>query len=186
MPDFNKILTEYYNPIVMRIRKIEKPIVAAVNGVAAGAGANIALCCDIVVAANSASFIQSFSKIGLVPDSGGRYFLPRLIGWQKASAFMMLADKVSSQEAERLGMIYKIFPDDSFAESSIRIAETLAQLPTKGLAFTKKALNSSFTNSFESQLSVENEEQQKAAVTKDFQEGVQAFLEKRQPRFIGE
>lgn len=186
MLDFNKMLTEHYNPIVTRIRKIEKPIVAAVNGVAAGAGANIALCCDIVVAANSASFIQSFSKIGLIPDSGGTYFLPRLIGWQKASALMMLADKVSAQEAERLGMVYKIFPDESFAESSFRIAETLAQLPTKGLAFTKKALNSSFTNSFEAQLSVETEEQLKAAMTKDFQEGVNAFLEKRQPKFIGE
>ena len=186
MIGFDKILSEHYNPIVTRIRKIEKPVVAAVNGVAAGAGANIALCCDIVVAAHSASFIQAFSKIGLIPDSSGTYFLPRLVGWQKASALMMLGDKVSAQDAEQLGMIYKIFPDDSFASSSVNLAETLAQMPTRGLALTKQVLNSSFTNSLESQLSLENEVQQKAGQTHDFNEGAKAFIEKRKPIFKGE
>ncbi|HTQ64484.1 MAG TPA: enoyl-CoA hydratase-related protein [Puia sp.] len=186
IPGFDKILSEQYNPIITRIRKIEKPVVAAVNGVAAGAGANIALCCDVVVAAQSASFIQAFSKIGLIPDSGGTYFLPRLIGWQKASALMMLADKISSEEALQLGMIYKVFPDEYFAESSKKIAETLAQMPTRGLGFIKQALNSSFTNSLEDQLSAEQKWQQKAGKTYDFNEGVKAFLEKRAPRFRGE
>ncbi|HTS42893.1 MAG TPA: enoyl-CoA hydratase-related protein [Puia sp.] len=183
---FDKILSEQYNPIVTRIRRMEKPVVAAVNGVAAGAGANIALCCDIVVAAHAASFLQAFSKIGLIPDSGGTYFLPRLIGWQKASALMMLADKISASEAERMGMIYKVFADETFAESSIQIAETLAQMPTKALALTKQILNSSMTNSFEAQLGAENSAQQEAAKTFDFNEGLKAFLEKRLPKFKGE
>src|SRR5215216_6727094 len=127
--DVTLILKEHFNPIIKKIRKLEKPVVAAVNGVAAGAGANIALCCDIVVAAKSASFIQAFSKIGLIPDSGGTYFLPRLIGWQKASALMMLGDKVPAEEAERMGMIYKVIPDESFSDESAKIAITLAQMP---------------------------------------------------------
>ena len=182
----DKILSEHYNPIITRIRNMPKPVVGAVNGVAAGAGANIALCCDIVVAAQSASFLQAFSKIGLIPDSGGTYFLPRLIGWQKASALMMLGEKVSSTEAERLGMIYKLFPDESFVDESIKIATTLAQMPTKGLAFTKHALNYSLNSSLESQLLREDELQQKAAKTYDYNEGVAAFLEKRIPLFKGE
>ena len=182
----DKILSEHYNPIITRIRNMPKPVVGAVNGVAAGAGANIALCCDIVVAAQSASFLQAFSKIGLIPDSGGTYFLPRLIGWQKASALMMLGEKVSSTEAERLGMIYKLFPDESFVDESIKIATTLAQMPTKGLAFTKHALNYSLNSSLESQLLREDELQQQAAKTYDYNEGVAAFLEKRIPLFKGE
>src|SRR6188474_1006377 len=148
-PGMAKILSEHYHPIIARIRKLEKPVVAAVNGVAAGAGANIALCCDIVVAAHSASFIQAFSKIGLVPDSSGTFFLPRLIGMQKATALMMLGDKVEATEAEWLGMIYKVFPNDSFAEESMKIATKLAAMPTKGLAYTKQALNLSFSQSLE-------------------------------------
>jgi 2-(1,2-epoxy-1,2-dihydrophenyl)acetyl-CoA isomerase len=154
--------------------------------VAAGAGANLALCCDIVVASHSASFIQAFSKIGLIPDSGGTYFLPRLIGWQKASAYMMLAEKISATEAERIGMIYKVFEEDNFADESIIIATTLAQMPTKGLAFTKHALNYSLNSSLESQLLTEDDLQQKAAATYDYKEGVAAFLEKRKPVFKGE
>lgn len=181
-----KILSEQYNPIVTRLRKLEKPVVAAVNGVAAGAGANIALCCDIVVAATSAAFIQAFSKIGLIPDSGGTYVLPRLIGWQKASALMMLGEKVSSADAERMGMIYKVFPDDTFAENSRNIAVYLAQMPTKGLAYTKQILSMSLTTNFEEQLHDEDIFQQRAAQTSDYKEGVNAFLEKRKPNFTGE
>ena len=140
---------------------------------------NIALCCDIVIASHSASFIQAFSKIGLIPDSGGTYFLPRLIGFQKASAIMMLGDKISSEEAEKMGMIYKYFPDEIFFIEAEKIAETLAEMPTKGLAFTKKALNLSMEQNLEQQLQTEDDLQQKAAATNDFNEGVAAFLGKR-------
>jgi 2-(1,2-epoxy-1,2-dihydrophenyl)acetyl-CoA isomerase len=185
-PGMKKILKEHYNPIITRIRGLEKPVVAAVNGIAAGAGANIALCCDVVVASETASFLQAFSKIGLIPDSSGTFFLPRLIGWQKASALMMLGDKVPAADAEKMGMIYKVFPTDKFAEESKKIAATLAQMPTKGLAFTKHALNISFCSSLAEQLHLEDEYQQKAASTHDYKEGVEAFLEKRQPNFKGE
>jgi len=185
-PKITTILSEHYNPVIRLIRQLEKPVVAAVNGVAAGAGANIALCCDIVVAAQSASFIQAFSKIGLIPDSGGTYFLPRLVGWQKASALAFLGDKVSAAEAERMGMIYKVLPDGDFATESRRIATTLAQMPTRGLALTKQALQQSFTNDYETQLLQEETFQALAGKTHDFEEGVQAFLQKRAPRFKGE
>jgi 2-(1,2-epoxy-1,2-dihydrophenyl)acetyl-CoA isomerase len=179
-------LSKLFNPIVTRIRSLQKPVVAAVNAVAAGAGANIALCCDIVVAAQSASFVQAFSKIGLIPDCGGTYTLPRLIGWQKASALMMLADKVPAEEAERMGMIYKVIPDESFATESAKIANKLAQMPTRGLALAKEALNLSLDNTLEEQLHQEDLIQKRAGQTHDFKEGVAAFLAKRQPVFAGE
>ena len=185
-PGMQKILSEHYNPIVTQIRKLNKPVVAAVNGVAAGAGANIALCCDIVMAAESATFIQAFSKIGLIPDSGGTYFLPRLIGFQKASALMMLGDKVSAENAEKMGMIYKKIADERFFIETEEIAEKLANMPTKGFAFTKQALMQSMENSFASQLTLEDTLQQKAAATNDFREGVHAFIQKRLPDFKGD
>lgn len=184
-PSMQQILSEHYNPIVTRIRQMPKPVVAAINGVAAGAGANIALCADIVVATETASFIQAFSKIGLIPDSGGTYFLPRLIGWQKASALAMLGDKVSAAEAEKMGMIYKCITQEDFEASIQKMATQLAQMPTKGLALTKQALNASFTNTYDAQLALEDVLQQQAAQTQDYNEGVQAFLEKRLPTFKG-
>jgi 2-(1,2-epoxy-1,2-dihydrophenyl)acetyl-CoA isomerase len=184
-PELRSIVHGHYNPIIERIRTLEKPVIAAVNGVAAGAGANIALACDIVVAKQSASFIQAFSKIGLIPDSGGTFFLPRLIGWQKAAALMMLGDKVGAEEAERLNMIYKVFSDESFEEESKKIAFTLASMPTKALGYTKLALNASFRNSLSQQLQVEEDYQDACGKTEDFDEGIQAFLEKRKPVFTG-
>ena len=185
-PGMDTILSQHYNPIITRIRNLEKPVIAAINGVAAGAGANIALCCDIVIATQSASFIQAFSKIGLIPDSGGTHTLPRLIGWQKASALMMLGEKVSATDAERMGMIYKVFPDESFEENSKLITYYLSKMPTQGLALTKELLRRSFTNSLEEQLKEEDVFQQQAANTADYKEGVKAFIEKREPKFTGQ
>jgi 2-(1,2-epoxy-1,2-dihydrophenyl)acetyl-CoA isomerase len=181
----DKILSEHYNPVVSRIRNLNKPVVAAVNGVAAGAGANIALCCDIVLAATSSSFIQAFSKIGLIPDSGGTFFLPRLIGFQKASALMMTGDKVSAVEADKMGMVYKVMEDAIFAEEAFKAAANLAQMPTLGLAYTKMALNHSMHRTFEEQLREEDILQRKAAATEDYAEGINSFLEKRKPTFKG-
>lgn len=184
-PGFRKILEEHYNPIIQRIRSIEKPVVAAVNGVAAGAGANIALACDIVVASENAAFIQAFSKIGLVPDSAGTFFLPRLIGFQKASALMMLGDKVNAVEALNMGMIYKIFPAGLFEEEIKNLAENLAQMPTKAIGLTKRLLNQSMNNSLEEQLQIESNLQIEASSSNDYKEGVTAFVEKRKPVFKG-
>ncbi|MEQ1553523.1 MAG: enoyl-CoA hydratase-related protein [Ferruginibacter sp.] len=181
----DKILSEHYNPIVTKIRNLNKPVIAAVNGVAAGAGANIALCCDIVLASSAASFIQAFSKIGLIPDSAGTYFLPRLIGFQKASALMMTGDKLSATDAEKIGLVYKIIGEENFIEECFKQADTLAQMPTQGLALTKQALNISLNNTWQNQLQVEDSLQQKAALTKDYAEGISAFLEKRKAVFVG-
>ncbi|APY08882.1 2-(1,2-epoxy-1,2-dihydrophenyl)acetyl-CoA isomerase [Winogradskyella sp. J14-2] len=184
-PGFKKILEEHYNPIITRIRTIKKPIIGAINGVAAGAGANIALACDIVVAHEKVSFIQAFSLIGLIPDSAGTFFLPRLIGFQKASALAMLGDKVSADEAEKMGMIYKVLPLESFEEEVNKLALKLANMPTLALGKIKEALNQSLTNNLEEQLALESKLQIEAAQTEDYEEGVSAFVEKRKPTFKG-
>ncbi len=186
LTDLNKIVEEHYNPIIERLRSIEKPIICAVNGVAAGAGANLALACDIVFAAKSASFIQAFSKIGLIPDSGGTYFLPRLIGYQKATALMFLGDKVMADDAEKMGMIYKVVADENLHTEAMKSAQQLAKMPTKGIGLTKRLLNQTYNNTLTEQLALENELQTIAGSTYDYNEGVNAFLEKRSPNFKGE
>jgi 2-(1,2-epoxy-1,2-dihydrophenyl)acetyl-CoA isomerase len=181
-----KIVNEHYNPIIKKIRSIEKPIICAVNGVAAGAGANIALACDVVVGGKGTAFIQAFSKIGLIPDSGGTFFLPRLIGFGKASALMMLADKITGEEAEHLGMIYKVVDDAELLNTANQLAQTLGNMPTLGIGLTKRLLNESMHNNLEQQLNAEMHVQAMVAKTYDHKEGVKAFLEKRKPEFKGE
>ena len=180
-----QIVEEHFNPIIRKIRSIEKPIIAAVNGVAAGAGASIALSCDIVVAKESAVFVQAFSKIGLIPDSGGTFFLPRLIGIQRATALMMTGDPITAIDAQNIGMIYKTFKEDEFEESSFNLARKLANMPTKALGLTKKLLNKSLNNDLETQLEEEKKYQKLAGETNDYTEGVASFLEKRKPKFKG-
>lgn len=184
-PELPKIVSDHYNPTIRRIRALAKPVIAAVNGVAAGAGANIALACDVVIASEYASFIQAFSKIGLIPDSGGTYTLPRLIGMQRASALMMLGDKVPAHDALQMGMLYKVFPADTFAEESKAIARKVANMPTRALAMTKELLNVSMHNSLDDQLNLEGKYQTIAGQSEDYKEGVSAFLEKRKPIFKG-
>lgn len=184
--DLGATVRQTYNPLIDLIRKTEKPIVCAVNGVAAGAGANLAIACDIVIASEGASFIQSFSKIGLVPDSGGTFFLPRSIGWPMATALMMLGDKITAKHAAEMGMIYKVVPASTLESESLNLAEHLAAMPTKGLGLTKRALNASKANNLEQQLEFEEQMQAEAGRTSDFEEGVAAFREKRKPVFRGE
>lgn len=184
-PSLLQIVTEHYNPIITRLRNIEKPIVCGVNGIAAGAGANIALACDIVVATASASFVQAFSKIGLIPDSGGTFILPRLIGLQRAAALMMTGDKVTAAEAVQMGMIYKCFEDATFEDEAMKLVNNLANMPTFGIGLTKRLLNEGLNNNLDEQLAREAVIQVEAAQSHDFKEGVAAFLEKRKPVFKG-
>lgn len=184
-PGLERILAEHYNPIIQQIVALPKPVVALVNGVAAGAGANIALACDVVIAHEQASLIQAFSKIGLIPDSGGTYFLPRLIGAQKALALMMTGDKVSAKEAEALNMIYKAVEAETYETFTADFVSKLALMPTRALALTKKAVQESWNNTLSEQLNLELALQVEAGNTEDFKEGVQAFLDKRKPNFTG-
>ncbi len=185
-PGIKKIVGEHYNPIILKIRSIEKPIIGVINGVAAGAGANIALACDIIYASKSASFIQAFSKIGLIPDSGGTYTLPRLVGFNLASALMISGDKLSADDAKNFGIVYKVFDDENLMELSIASAIKIAAMPTKAIGLTKRLLNKTYSNSLEQQLLLEKKLQIEAANTSDYKEGVNAFLEKRSPYFKGE
>ena len=184
--DLGIIVRQTYNPVIMAIRKLDMPVVCAVNGVAAGAGANLAIACDIVIASENASFIQSFSKIGLVPDTGGTFFLPRAIGLPMATALMMTGEKITASRAAEMGMIYKVVAGDQLENESLTLARSLAQMPTKGLALTKRLLNASFNNNLDEQLGLEEEHQRLAGRTHDFEEGVTAFKEKRAPVFKGE
>jgi 2-(1,2-epoxy-1,2-dihydrophenyl)acetyl-CoA isomerase len=183
--DLGSGLETWYNPLVKRMRALEKPIVCAVNGVAAGAGANFALACDIVLAARSASFIQAFVKIGLVPDCGGSYFLPRLAGTQRAMALAMTGDRLSAEDAERWGVIWKCVDDADLQKESEKLALQLAGGPTRSLGLIKKAMYSSANNDLSTQLDLERDLQREIGKGADYREGVAAFLEKRKPEFTG-
>src|SRR5260221_13225466 len=183
--DLGAMLDAHYNPLVRRMRALPKPIVCAVNGVAAGAGANFALACDIVLAARSASFIQAFVRIGLVPDCGGTYFLPRLAGTQRAMALAMTGDRLSAEDAERWGLIWKCVDDAQLGKESEKLARELASGPTRSLGLIKKALYSSANNDLGTQLDLERDFQREVGRGADYREGVTAFLEKRKPKFTG-
>ncbi|MGH7818714.1 MAG: enoyl-CoA hydratase-related protein, partial [Candidatus Binatia bacterium] len=183
--ELSRILEENYNPIVRRIRALEKLVVCAVNGVAAGAGANVALACDLVLSSGKASFIQAFAGIGLVPDSGGTFFLPRLVGLPRAAAMMYLGERVTAEQAFDAGMIYKVCEPEALADEALRLARHLATRPTRGLGLTKRALNRSLANDLDAQLDLERDLQAEAGRTQDYEEGVRAFLEKREPKFRG-
>ena len=184
-PGIETIVREHYNPIIEKLRTIEKPIVCGVNGVAAGAGASIALACDIICASSNASFTQAFSKIGLIPDSGGTFILPRLVGYHRAAALMFLSEKISAQEAKELGLVWKVFEESTFQNDVLKLATELSQMATRGIGLTKKLLNAGITNSLQEQLDLEAKLQVEAASSHDHKEGVKSFLEKRLPVFNG-
>lgn len=174
-----------FNPIIQAIRNLQKPVVCAVQGAAAGAGANIAFACDIVLASDDAVFLQAFNKIGLIPDSGGTFFLPRLAGLARANAIYMLDEKITAEQAVEYGLIYRSVPHDLLEKEVLAICEKLAQMPTKGFGLYKEAINRSFTNTLDQQLEAEAELQAKAGNTRDYKEGIDAFLNKRKPEFKG-
>ena len=184
MPDIGDIV-EGYNALILAMRRLEKPIVAAVNGVAAGAGANIALACDFVIAAENASFIQAFAKIGLIPDNGGTFFLPRLVGMARATQLAMLADRLSAQQALDWGLIYRVVLPGELATNAHEFARMLATQPTRGLGLIKRALNAAWDNDLAAQLQLEADLQREAGRTADYLEGVRAFQQKRAAKFVG-
>lgn len=185
VPPLGPIVKEKYNPIIELLRGLEKPVVCAVNGTAAGAGANLAFACDIVLAADNASFIQSFSKVGLIPDSGGTFFLPRLVGLGRATSLTFLGEKISAEEARSIGLIYKVVPQANLMAEASALAQKLASEPTRGFALTKKLMNESFDRTLSEQLGEEAKAQHEAGLSHDYAEGVKAFLEKRKPEYQG-
>jgi 2-(1,2-epoxy-1,2-dihydrophenyl)acetyl-CoA isomerase len=184
--DLGESVEKYYAPLVMTLRTLPMPVICAVNGVAAGAGANLALACDIVLAAKSASFIEAFSKLGLIPDTGGTWVLPRLIGPARAMGLALLGERLSAEKAEEWGLIWRCVPDDALMIEAMAMAEHFAAAPTKGLAYTKKAMLASWTNTLEQQLQLEASMMRELGYSHDYREGVSAFIEKRQPNFKGE
>lgn len=184
-PDLGESIERYYGPLVLALRRLPIPVLCAVNGAAAGAGANIALACDIVIAARSASFLEAFCKLGLLPDSGGTYFLPRLLGQARATGLAMLGDKLSAEQAAAWGLIWKCVGDDQLAAETEALARHFASAPTLGLARTKQALQASGLNTLEQQLDLERDGMRELGRSADYREGVAAFLEKRAPRFVG-
>lgn len=185
LPSLGDTVSICYNPIIRALRSLEKPVVCAVNGVAAGAGANLALACDFVIASEQAKFVQSFCKLGLVPDSGGTFILPRLVGMARATALAMLGEKLSATQAQEMGLIYKVYPDESFMAEAEKLAAYLANQPTCGLGLIKRAFNQSWTNDLDAQLELERDLQNTAGKSHDYNEGVAAFMEKRNPIFRG-
>ncbi|AUZ59234.1 Phenylacetate degradation enoyl-CoA hydratase PaaB [Pseudomonas sp. XWY-1] len=185
MPDLGQSIDKFYNPLVRTLRDLPLPVICAVNGVAAGAGANIPLACDLVLAARSASFIQAFCKIGLVPDSGGTWLLPRLVGMARAKALAMLGERLGAEQAEQWGLIYRVVDDAALRDEALTLARHLAAQPTYGLALIKRSLNASFDNGFEAQLELERDLQRLAGRSEDYREGVNAFMNKRTPAFKG-
>jgi 2-(1,2-epoxy-1,2-dihydrophenyl)acetyl-CoA isomerase len=184
--DLGESVEKFYAPLVTTLRSLPMPVICAVNGVAAGAGANLALACDIVLAAKSASFIEAFCKLGLIPDTGGTWVLPRLIGPARAMGLALLGDKLPAEKAEQWGLIWRCVPDEALMIEAMAMAEHFAAAPTKGLAFTKKAMLASWTNTLEQQLQMEAGMMRELGYSHDYREGVAAFIEKRQPHFKGE
>jgi len=185
VPDLGAIVKKCYNPIILSLRSLELPVVCAVNGVAAGAGANLAFACDIVLASTKAAFMQSFSNVGLIPDSGGTFHLPRLVGHARTISLTMLGEKLTADEAVRIGLIYKAIEPEQLLGEAQKLTAYLATRPTLGLALTKKAINETWNNSLEQQLKIEEDFQRQAGRSHDYKEGVQAFLEKREAKFQG-
>jgi len=184
-PDLGDVVERQYSPIIRAIRTLEKPVVCAVNGVAAGAGANIAFACDLVLAAEDATFIQSFAKIGLIPDSGGTFILPRLVGYQRAAALAMLGEKLDAKTAKQWGLVYDVVPPAVLGSTSFDVAKRFATMPTRALGLIKRGFNAGEHNDLDTQLALEAELQREAGRTDDYAEGVRAFVEKRKPKFQG-
>jgi 2-(1,2-epoxy-1,2-dihydrophenyl)acetyl-CoA isomerase len=185
VPDLGETIEKQFNPLIRTLRTLEVPVIGAVNGVAAGAGMSLALACDITLAARSASFLQAFAKIGLIPDAGSTFFLPRLVGEARARGLAMLADKIGAEQAAAWGLIWKVLDDDQLMPEATALARHLAAQPTRGLALIKQAFNRSAGNDLDRQLDVERDLQRIAGRTEDYREGVAAFFEKRAPRFKG-